>query len=325
VFVVNALTTPNSVANNDIEINVFISAGDDFEVFVPDDYYQNFVFQEQMGQMDPDSIEAEEPNAPEQLKPGTMLGADSWTIPEMNLVYIGEKITSFRTMLKRYNRHMAVATGTPNCGLIKFQSNMFPYLRGNVAGAVNTRVGPAQYNFCNTVLLHWVTYMFSGWRGSIRYKILPRGVTSNCDIMVSRRSGDTSSGGYSLSIGSAPEIDSSTQAAQLSVYESGDLDRNNSGHQGVAYSISTVNPVMEFEMPFYSNSRFVPGKRENLTNGNENTDYFTAMIYQTQGLQTSTQNPGYFEFWVAAGEDFQVYMYTGLPRMYYEPTVPTEA
>jgi hypothetical protein len=39
VYVVNELTTPNSTVNNDIEINVFVSMGDDFEVFVPDDHF----------------------------------------------------------------------------------------------------------------------------------------------------------------------------------------------------------------------------------------------------------------------------------------------
>jgi hypothetical protein len=44
VYVVNELTTPNSTIDNNIEINVFVSMGDDFEVFVPDDYFQFFTF-----------------------------------------------------------------------------------------------------------------------------------------------------------------------------------------------------------------------------------------------------------------------------------------
>lgn len=36
VYVVNDLTTPNSTANNDVAINVYVSAGDNFEVFDPD-------------------------------------------------------------------------------------------------------------------------------------------------------------------------------------------------------------------------------------------------------------------------------------------------
>lgn len=36
VYVVNELTTPNVTPDNDIEVNVFVSMGDDFEVFDPD-------------------------------------------------------------------------------------------------------------------------------------------------------------------------------------------------------------------------------------------------------------------------------------------------
>lgn len=35
VYVVNDLTVPNDIVNNDIEVNVFVSTGDDFEVAVP--------------------------------------------------------------------------------------------------------------------------------------------------------------------------------------------------------------------------------------------------------------------------------------------------
>jgi hypothetical protein len=42
VYVVNELTVPNSTVNNDIKINVFVSAGEDFEVNNPDsDYISN--------------------------------------------------------------------------------------------------------------------------------------------------------------------------------------------------------------------------------------------------------------------------------------------
>lgn len=39
VYVVNDLTVPNSIADNDIEINVFVSMADDFEVINPDERY----------------------------------------------------------------------------------------------------------------------------------------------------------------------------------------------------------------------------------------------------------------------------------------------
>jgi hypothetical protein len=52
VYVVNDLTTPNSTANNDVAVNVYVSAGDNFEVFDPDsENIQDMVwFTPQMGE-----------------------------------------------------------------------------------------------------------------------------------------------------------------------------------------------------------------------------------------------------------------------------------
>jgi len=72
VYVVNELTTPNSTVNNDIQVNVYVSMGDDFEVFVPDDHFQYFVFkpqsgfEPQSGEVTPESQNTSEPSAPQQ-------------------------------------------------------------------------------------------------------------------------------------------------------------------------------------------------------------------------------------------------------------------
>jgi len=53
VYVVNELTTPNSTVNNDVEINVFVSTGDDFQVVAPESQtISKYVF------FDPDGSEA---------------------------------------------------------------------------------------------------------------------------------------------------------------------------------------------------------------------------------------------------------------------------
>jgi hypothetical protein len=170
VYVVNTLTTPDSVVDNDIQINVYVSMGDDFEVFVPDAYYQQFVLKPQSGELElepqsgvvPESEHTDEPNAPIQDK-SEPIAVMSTNLPETNLVFTGEAITSFRSMLKRYNRFTAYCSTDFIPQNLYYQANMFPYLRGNVAGAVHLTGALASYNYCNTVLLHWVTYAFSGW------------------------------------------------------------------------------------------------------------------------------------------------------------------
>lgn len=327
VYVINELTTPDSVANNDISVNVYVSAGDDFEVFVPDDYFQQFVFKPQMGvesemtgstlgaKITPDGVNTDEPNKPI-AQQSTNLAVDSYAHPKTNLVYTGESITSFRTMLKRYNRWMAIAPNDDLATEIVLKLNNFPLLRGNVAGAVHTTGALASYTYCNTVLLHWVTYMFSGWRGSLRYKLLPRVTLGEQVWQVSRRSND-GLGGYSLSVGAPNSLATQAEAAQQAVYEAGDIQREMSGVEGIAYTNSSVNPVLEWEVPFYSQYRYVPGKIQNHTVASDFTEHFT--VY---GTVTTGNTAAYSDIYVAAGEDFQTYIFSGLPRMYFELTSP---
>lgn len=181
VYIVNELTTPNSVATNDIEVNVFVSMGDDFEVAVPDDHIQRMVFKPQSGKVDemvPEAFGTDEPDAPQQEE-ASSIGPRYTNHDLLGKVFMGEAIQSFRPLLKCYNLHSNLIWGENGSPRVYYgRRSMFPYFRGNVEGAVDNRDNggvPTPYNYANTVLMHWVTLAFSGWRGSIRWKILPRG------------------------------------------------------------------------------------------------------------------------------------------------------
>lgn len=320
VYVVNELTTPNSTVNNDIEVNVFVSAGDDFEVFVPDDKFQRFVAKPQSGTSDtvPESFGTDEPDAPQQEQSNN-IGPGMTNHEMLGRVYTGESIQSFRTMLKRYNQHAAITPDVDGEAEIYGRRPAFPYLRGNVTGAVD-QAALATYNYCNTVMLHWVTWAFSGWRGSIRWKMIPRYLNdTNVSVYIQRvpnldfgfrRTHNTATIGYN-----------DNSAARSSVIQTslGGFYDNPvpSGVRGAAYTISDVNPIVEFESPFYSSYRFYPGKREDHTTilqYSEGFDYF---------MNGVTSKKQVIDFWCAAGEDFQCYFFTGLPRLYYEALPPT--
>jgi hypothetical protein len=244
--------------------------------------------------------------------------------PKLNLVFTGERIASFRQLLKRYNLHsnIAYSDNAAIARIISGRRSMFPYLRGNVAGAVNTRAGPAPYNFCNTVLLHWVTYAFSGWRGSIRWKLLPRGDQGEYGMLrmeVSRA--HTGEDEYDQQTLGALFYGSQSQAAASAVVSDtvGGLpaaDRPLSGVRGVAITNSQVNPNLEFEMPFYSPFRFVAGKEENKTGIALFEEPWDFRIYARANTNFAV------DAYVAAGEDFQCYFWTGLPPMYIEVSPP---
>lgn len=307
VYIVNELTTPNSVATNDIEVNVFVSMGDDFEVAVPDDHIQRMVFKPQSGkvnEMIPEAFGTDEPDAPQQEE-ASSIGPRYTNHDLLGKVFMGEAIQSFRPLLKRYNLHSNLIWGESSAPRVHFGRRcMYPYFRGNVSGAVDLRdtgAGTAAYNYSNTVLMHWVTQAFSGWRGSTRWKILPRG-EMNSDRLPAIYVQRAPLGGSEFQRGSATTtalFTSANEAAASAVVDpSGSLPASTkplSGMNGAAYNNGRVNPTLEFEVPYYSPLRFTPGKQQNYTSLAVFDECWDYRIYVDGNVDTC------FDAWVAAG------------------------
>lgn len=334
--IVNELTSPTTAAQS-LDVYCFVSAGDDFEVFVPDGKFQQFVFKPQSG-FEPQSgslieqsamIHADGMNAQEESAPlqniADSLGPTKHQHNMLNLVYTGEKIQSFRQLLKRYNLHATVGylAGSNTNTAISGSLPMFPFLRGAVDGAVHQTGDNDAYNYCNTVLLHWVTYAFAGWRGSIRWKITRSGTPIAGDLMCGEvEMGDVGVVAYESVVSGIPNANSISVAAERTVVDyniTGNprVSYPMSGVKGKLYVTSKVNPNMEFEIPYYNQKRFSPAKVENRTSIAFYEPNFNFRIHD-RGTPSVT-----FQAHCAAGEDFQCYFWTGLPVMYYEPTPPS--
>lgn len=334
VIVVNELTTPNSTVTNDIEINVFVSMGDDFEVAVPDDYFQHFVLKPQSGEiLQPQSGEAvadavgtDEPDAPQQMM-STIIGLPPAEDSNLNKVFFGEAISSFRPLLKRYSLWNVIpkTDGTPMTISGRFPN--FPYFRGNVGGAVDLTNAADSYNYCNTILLHWVRVAFSGSRGSIRYKLIPRGSQNNSDrIEVQRAPWIPGTPAYRVN-NSTMDTYGTTTGARKAIVTQWEAATGNSvpldeqpmgGTRGLTLTTNQVNGALEFETPYYSSYRFTPGKFQDLT-----TLQLWEAAWDYRVWFNITGNPtGVLDVYTAAGEDFQTYFFTGMPRMYYEAAPP---
>jgi hypothetical protein len=201
---------------------------------------------------------------------------------------------------------------------------MFPYLRGNVAGAVNYQVdNVTTYNYCNTVLIHWVTAAFSGWRGSIRWKIAPRGRLNIYEKPVYQiQRGESGTHSYDDdSIDTAASFDSNSHMNYNTVqsYSGGSYAANKPlvGPRGLVFQSGYVNPNCEYEVPFYSDLRFIPGKHENYT---ESSGAIAPTV--DHRIWVAGDFATVFDHWCATGEDFQVYFFTGMPRVFYEDVPP---
>jgi hypothetical protein len=117
VYVVNKLTVPNSTANNDIRVNVFISAGDDFEVFAPDsEALEDLVyFAPQMGEKFTPQI-GEIPES--ELSLNTALTSFSTALVSLILVFISRLYNK----IERHHRDISVHIAESERGV--FQSQM---------------------------------------------------------------------------------------------------------------------------------------------------------------------------------------------------------
>jgi hypothetical protein len=310
--------------------------GDDFEVAAPDDYFQHFVLKPQSGELlepqageiVPESQNTEELDAPQQAET-TIIGLPPAEDPNLNKVFFGEAITTFRSMLKRYSLWNSIPKTDTVQMIVSGRFPSFPYLRGNVGGAVDTTAAAAPYNYVNTVLLHWVRNAFSGSRGSIRYKLVPRGHQHLADrIEVQRAPWLPSVPAYRFDAQSMNTY-GSVKSARQDIMAGWEAATGNNvpedekpfpGTRGMALTTNQVNGALEFEMPYYNAYRFVPGKVQDYTS----IQLFDAawdyrIWYNGTGTGSSSST---YDVYVAAGEDFQTYFFTGLPRMYYEASPP---
>lgn len=314
LYVVNELVTPNTVATSDVQINMFVSGGEDFKVFSPYDDISHYEFKPQ-ADLDfskvTDDAQASAPVS-EQTEP---LSIDKHVPDEITSVYAGECIGSFRQLIRRYNKHSTL-TSFSGTGLNVYTArrNSFPYFRGNVAGAVDSSLaGP--YNYAWTSVLQYITLCFAGWRGGIRHRIVPAGVAESDSrlLMVAKRS---AADGYDNDI-DALTAPSSLNVARYNGIVGAQARSCPHGSEGMALTTAVVNDVLSFEVPYQKYYRFAPAKYEDLTASDAWCNAFEV------SATCDAKNDGWLDWYVAAGEDYQVYFWTGMPPLYYDITEPS--
>lgn len=340
ITVLNELTTPSSVVNNDVRVNCFVSAGDDFQVFDPNDYIKNFAvinlgfdaqsgFEPQSGEMKADKIDDNEIDMP--LQSATKALGGSIVSPKLNEIYTGECIKSLRSLAKRFSLyHVAPLENvgpSPN-SVVRWQAvyPSFPPYRGPTFGG--TPVSDfIDYQTVNMTWLHYITLGFQGNRGSIRWKIVPIG-RSNSDIILSAdRSTTRVKNPFIRGLSTTIQPDTyDAYARYLMTHEvAGAGNAEPVSHlSGGTVSHPTVNATIEVESPYIHNFRFRPGKRGTLAT-RDNTRYGYDNTIRVQALtwfQSSTAYDNSLLFYIAGGEDFTTYFFTGCPPLQYQPTFP---
>lgn len=301
IFVQNELTSPNSTVNNSVQVNVFVSACDDIEYAVPSgDLVNTLTYSLQSDEKDivPDE------NAPDIND--TDLGVLSCNpVDHTNDVFFGESIRSFRTLLKRYTYLHSILCPTPGTNRWAMNLKDFPYYRGRWANGINTDSTAAKANFVNTILLTYLTPAFLGVRGSVRWK---NAYASDQDNSLM----------YSI-VTRLNTIFAFTNVSVPYVTTSGDkfvADRVNgidSLFNGADVTYNKAQPVLEYELPYYSRYRFMAAKDPSSTSFAPSV--VNNLTHQLQIGNTSTAL-SYVDRYVSVGEDFQLFLYQGPPPIH---------
>lgn len=322
LYVVNELVTPNTTVAYDAQVNVFVSAGSDFKVFSPNDEVRNYDFFPQsdiyVSQGDVDQADTAQAGvmpidyAPEPLT------ADIPMIDEVTRVYGGEQIASFRSLMKRYNKHSTLGRiQTSGYAAYAFTRTSFPYLRGLAPAAVDSAVigTPTPYNFCNTTMLQYITMCFSGWRGGIRTKVVPYGIPiATTDILLeAHRSLDTTAYANTYTVLDNGGSDNVVRYDGLNPIT---ITSPSYGGSGSTLTTRTCNDVISFETPFQTKYRFAPAKTADQTITDPWSPRYTVVVFASNTVRARA------DMYSAAGEDFQVYFWTGMPPLLYNNTPP---
>lgn len=318
VYVVNELATPSTTAA-DVKIQVWVAAGDDFALSVPTtkNLSQLSVFQEQ-SEMAPDALATTMDNSNSPTCSDEVPSfAPGETIKEDNqyLVYQGERIVSFRELLRRYqyfNSYWPAEEGTTTqMRMVSYNLQDFPYYRGWEAGGedagINSLAGTSDYNFCTMTLLNYLTPAFACRRGGLRHKYVLNqlgSATRALSMGVSR---------HNL-IGSANVVSTHQTDAALVGDRRKEIQETEKPSLGGSHATAVqVQPALEFETPYYTyGQRFEPGRRVNR---------YAAFLPHAHDLHVdvpeNTAGADYrIDRYVSTAEDFQLGMFVGAPIMY---------
>lgn len=355
--VINELTTPNSVANNNIYVAVFVRMCDDAVFQAPhNNTLCNLTYFPPAGvggfaaptQRSPTSVAEALALGEPKLEPQSAIemdvpsvGHDSEAAPEAQQsselitpttqdpsffdIYPGEAIDSLRLLLKRFNFHHGIGGGGINNGAVirKVNLHAYPYYRGSPVGAIDSATaGTVPWNYASNTVINYLTPAFSGMRGGMRWKVLnaPQGNTNlNLQSIAYRLPNRFASASTGV-------YEKTTTIRNVSVndndaaYDCGLFWTDTNDTCISANGVATIQQNMgslEVEIPYYANLRFFPAKFQNRT---RSTRFKLPWGYNFSLYNNSTSHPLRTAALVAAAEDFNLFFFTGAPPMFYVAT-----
>jgi hypothetical protein len=323
-FVINRLTNPGSI-DTGVEVLVSVRACDDFRVYVPNDRLNKIIPINR-------HVDLEAVRPMSGLEPIPSGSLDTWdkydvsvkgSMAEAPNIYIGEQIHSFRSLMKRYVHYITLNNAgdgvvVPRGSLIRFVHGMYPLPfmdSATYSSAFNVHystssLGAENINYVGNNILNYLRPAFVVLRGSSRWKLVPNLPTLtasgelNCDLRVTRVRGSTYQAPTPVSL----------DVGDDALPRSGVIVNSNTLN-GAALTVSRVNSALEFEVPFYTNYRFIPSFGYSETKSSTLTEGFE-LLGDPSALGSR------FNLYYAGGEDLALGYFAGFPIMYAFDTPP---
>jgi hypothetical protein len=341
--VFNELTKPlTQTAGDTISMNIFVEAGDDFEVAGPNEnpsniWFQNLDWKNNMmsvaSSTTPMTSNAMTPDCPTNIATFGKVGGTNQT----NLIHFGEKIESFRPLLKRYQLDEVIPSvhvGTAGGAAEALDTNKIWYTfrraYPNEAGFLNDSLtktqnsvfqltsGGTQYPFWTkkNSLVTYLSRCFAGRRGSMRWMVIPYTTDGDCfkDLQVLRNNPN-------YGVGTAPAnilIEVGTSSTTFTDVSNVMNTQNPSGIEGLSYANQNVNPSTSVEIPYYSRFRFdLSRKIDRFQDSTIVNDLWTEpafTVYSYTHLREQVDfKLNHMKFYCATADDFQLDFWVGMP------------
>eukprot|EP01003_Olkasia_polycarbonata_P005957 NODE_5_length_3916_cov_139.898112_g4_i0.p1 GENE.NODE_5_length_3916_cov_139.898112_g4_i0~~NODE_5_length_3916_cov_139.898112_g4_i0.p1 ORF type:complete len:783 (+),score=66.13 NODE_5_length_3916_cov_139.898112_g4_i0:1377-3725(+) len=216
----------------------------------------------------------------------------------------GETVRSFRTLLKRYTLRRSIVINdtvpTGNIASIYWTGLSYPYFTDSPYTGLDGGI------FNGPFTIHaLIAGCFSGWRGSYRIKLLPAVVGngdqwSSTSLTVCRGSDNTLLD---------PQVELwSRDTAGMNAFDA----EHDYSWGGAQMSNPSQGNVCDFEIPYYSGTRFVDNKVSTFTS---DLSYDATLLLDNPGTG-SREVFSVIREYGAVGEDYNLFFFLGVPPIW---------
>lgn len=328
VYVVNELAS--SITTSSVDVNVYISAGDDYQVQMPRERLSTIAYARNDITVGPPALSqseviTNEENDPNQNTAMVINGSYCRCDPTSNLVFFGEQIVSIRSLMKRYNFHRPLVVDELTADQIYLKSFVIfnfptgpgPSYGSSVASSLTPLPGGGAYNICAMTHIRYFAQGYIGWRGGIRYKgVYVKGQGDSGLIKVARSSERTTAESVATQITRGTGVIAVNTARRYLATGPG-----LNGVEGFNVNSALVNPTMEYELPLYHAFRYVEVNEPVIADATEQIKYQGNYNGGAHFIATTARNAnantfGTLEMYSAIGEDFSFFFFIGASPYY---------